>query len=74
VQLHDRTWTVSTTAGELEVQQGDVAAPDATIRTDPRTLNGLLSDPATLDAAIAAGTVHTEGDLAALRRLLAVAS
>lgn len=74
VQLHDRAWTISTAAGRLEIQPGDISAPDAAIRTDPRTLNALLHDPATLDAAIATGSVQADGDLAALRRLLQVAS
>lgn len=73
VELHDRTWTILTLGGQMEIESGDIAAPDATIRTDPMTLNALLSDPRSLDDAIARGTVHTEGDLAALRRLLRVA-
>lgn len=74
VQLHDRTWTISTVAGQLEIQPDDNGTPEAAIRTDPRTLNSLLSDPSALDGAVAAGTAHTEGDIDALRRLLQVAS
>jgi DNA-binding HxlR family transcriptional regulator len=74
VQLHDRVWTISTVDGQLEVLPTDPAAPDAAIRTDPSTLNALLSDPATLQDAIASGTVDADGDLPALRRLLHVAA
>jgi DNA-binding HxlR family transcriptional regulator len=73
VQLHDRAWTISTVAGQLEIRPEGSAAPDACIRTDPDTLNALLDDPSALDAAIATGSVHTDGDLDALRQLLRVA-
>jgi DNA-binding HxlR family transcriptional regulator len=73
VQLDDRVWTISTADGQLEVLSHDTAAADATLRTDPETLNSLLHDPAGLDAAIARGAVHTEGNLSALRRLIQVA-
>ncbi|HWD73931.1 MAG TPA: winged helix-turn-helix transcriptional regulator [Solirubrobacteraceae bacterium] len=74
VQLHDRVWTISTVDGQLEVLPTDPSAPDAAIRTDPSTLNALLSDPATFEDAIATGTVDAAGDLSALRRLLHVAA
>lgn len=62
VQLDDRVWTVRTEAGEVVVEPGEPAHPDGSIRTDPTTLNALLDDPATLRAAIAAGTVEVSGD------------
>jgi hypothetical protein len=49
---------------------GEPAAPDATLRTDPLTLNDVLADPPSLDAAVADGRVEASGDVAALRRLL----
>lgn len=69
--LDDRAWTVRATAGQVLVQAGEPPAPDATLRTSPRTLNDLLSEPAGLDAAMADGTAAVAGDLAAVRRLLA---
>ncbi len=46
-------------------------AADAGIRTDPVTLNALLLDPDGLDAALATGAAEIDGDVDALRRLLA---
>jgi DNA-binding HxlR family transcriptional regulator len=70
IQLDDRIWTVQTAAGHVDIQPGTPAEPDATLRTDPATLNALLSDPATFDTALAGGNIVTTGDQAALRRLL----
>lgn len=74
VQLDDRTWTVSSQDGRLEIKAGDTTAPAATLCTDSETLNTLLLNPSGLDAAIATGAVQVEGHLAALRRLLEIAS
>jgi DNA-binding HxlR family transcriptional regulator len=74
VQLGDRVWTISSPHGRLEIQPDDPAAPDAGIQTDPATLAALLLDPDGLDAAIASGSVHAEGNISALRRLIRVAS
>jgi DNA-binding HxlR family transcriptional regulator len=74
VQLDDRVWTISSPHGRLEIQPEDTAAPDASIQTDPGTLIALLLNPGGLDAAIAAGSVHAEGSLSALRRLIRVAA
>jgi DNA-binding HxlR family transcriptional regulator len=74
VQLDDRVWTISSPHGQLEIQPQEPAAPDASIRTDPGTLTALLLNPAGLDAAIANGSVHTEGKISALRRLIRVAA
>ena len=74
VQLDDRLWTVSSQNGQLEVKAEDTAAPAASLRTDPETLNALLLHPGGLDTAIATGSLHAEGDLGALRRLLHVAT
>lgn len=74
VQLDDRVWTVSSLHGQLEIEPQDAAVPQASLDTDPGTLNALLLDPGGLDAAIAAGSVRVEGDLVALRRLLEVAA
>jgi DNA-binding HxlR family transcriptional regulator len=70
VQLDNRVWTISSPDGQLEIEPHDTATPDASLHTDPDTLNALLHNPAGLDAAIAAGSVHTEGNLSALRHLL----
>jgi DNA-binding HxlR family transcriptional regulator len=74
VQLDDRVWTISSPEGRIEIQPQDASSPDASLNGNASTLNALLFDPAGLDAAIASGAVSADGDLDALRRLLAVAS
>ncbi|MGH2887167.1 MAG: winged helix-turn-helix transcriptional regulator [Solirubrobacteraceae bacterium] len=73
VQLGERVWTISSPEGQIEIEEKDMATPDASLDADPRTLNALLFAPAGLDAAIASGAVRAHGDLVALRRLLEVA-
>jgi DNA-binding HxlR family transcriptional regulator len=70
VELDDRVWTVRAEPGRLTVEPGEPGAPDATIRTDPPTLNALLEKPSDLDAAIEDGRMTVEGDRKAIRRLL----
>ncbi|GAB3160833.1 winged helix-turn-helix transcriptional regulator [Amycolatopsis sp. NPDC004378] len=70
LELDSRVWTVRTEPGRLTVEPGAPAAPDATVRTDPPTLNALLETPSDLDVAIGAELMTVEGDLAAVRRLL----
>ncbi|MEU0789188.1 winged helix-turn-helix transcriptional regulator [Amycolatopsis sp. NPDC005961] len=70
VELDARVWTVRTEPGRLTVEPGEPVAPDATIRTDPPTLNALLDRPQDLDAAIADGRMTVDGDRKAVRRLL----
>jgi DNA-binding HxlR family transcriptional regulator len=70
LQFDDRVWTVRAEAGRLDVQPGEPACPDASLRTDPATFNSLLDGSRELDAAVSDGTVTAAGDLSALRRLL----
>jgi DNA-binding HxlR family transcriptional regulator len=70
LELDDRVWTVHTAAGRVNVRSGEPAEADASLRTDPKTFNALLDQPAALDAALAEGTATAAGDLPALRRLL----
>jgi DNA-binding HxlR family transcriptional regulator len=71
LQLEDRVWTLTARRGVPEIEPGDVEAADAGIRTDPVTLNALLLDPDGLDAALATSAAEIDGDVDALRRLLA---
>jgi DNA-binding HxlR family transcriptional regulator len=70
LELDNRVWTIRAEAGRLHVQPGEPASPDASLRTDPATLNALLMASREFDAAISDGTVVTAGDLSALRRLV----
>ncbi|GAA3308235.1 hypothetical protein [Nonomuraea dietziae] len=45
------------------MRSGEPATADISLRTDPKTLGGLLADPASLDAALAEGNVALVGDL-----------
>lgn len=74
VELGDRTWTVTSTSGQVHVEGGEPATADARLRTDPATLNALLADPALLDTRLADGSIAIDGDVAAARRLLSAAS
>jgi hypothetical protein len=54
----------------VDVRPGEPDRPDAVLRTDPATLNGLLDGSRELGAAASDGSVVTAGDESALRRLL----
>jgi DNA-binding HxlR family transcriptional regulator len=70
LQLDDSVWTVRTATGQVHVQPGEPTKADASLHTDPKTLNALLTDPAALDPAVSDGSAVAAGDLPALRRLL----
>ncbi|GAA1028143.1 winged helix-turn-helix transcriptional regulator [Virgisporangium ochraceum] len=61
VELDDRVWTVSSRDGETVVTQGQPEHADGSVRTDPRTLNELIDDPAALPDLVAAGRAETHG-------------
>ena len=69
-ELGETVWTVRGSGGAVEVEPGEPAAPEATLRIDPSTLNDVLADPPSLDAAVADGRAEVGGDVRALRRLL----
>lgn len=70
LELDGSVWTLDVDAGTLRVRSGEPAKADISLRTDPKTLGGLLADPASLEAALAAGSVSFVGDSDALARLL----
>jgi DNA-binding HxlR family transcriptional regulator len=70
LELDGRVWTVHLDGDGVTLQPGEPTGADASLRTDPQTLNALLTDPAALDATLAAGDVGVAGDVASLRRLL----
>lgn len=70
LELDGRAWTLRLTSGRVQVQPGDTATADASLRADPKTLSALLTDPATLASAVADGSVAVVGDLSAISRLL----
>jgi ubiquinone biosynthesis protein UbiJ len=56
--------------GEIEVGRGSADRADATIATDPNTLNAVLWGGRPLADAQRAGHLSIEGDKAAVRRLV----
>jgi DNA-binding HxlR family transcriptional regulator len=70
LELDDGVWAVRTEAGRVDVQPGEPARPDASLRTDPATFNALLEGTADLDAAVSDGSAAAAGDLPVLRQLL----
>jgi hypothetical protein len=70
IDLADQVWTVHTVDARLRVEPGAPTTPDASLHTDPATLNELLADPGILTSVIAAGRASVTGDEKALLRLL----
>ena len=70
LELDGRVWTVRLASGRAQVQPGEPATADVSLRTEPKTLGGLLADPATLATGCADGSVAVVGDLSAIQRLL----
>lgn len=74
LELDDHVWTIRAASGQVDIQPGEPAEAAASLRTDPKTLNALLDDPAGLHAAVSDGSAVVAGDLSALRRLLETAA
>jgi DNA-binding HxlR family transcriptional regulator len=70
LELDGRVWTVHLASGRIQVQPGEPATADVSLRTDPKTLSVLLTDPAALATARADGSIAVVGDLSAVDRLL----
>jgi DNA-binding HxlR family transcriptional regulator len=70
LRLGEQDFRVAVAGGQLEVARGDVAAPVATIDTDPGTLASVLWHGRKLDEARRAGDLTATGDRRALARFL----
>lgn len=70
--LDGRPFAVRTERGRVSVAAGEPDAPDAVLATTPAVLNDLLADPASFDSALSDATITVDGDVAAVRSLLAV--
>jgi DNA-binding HxlR family transcriptional regulator len=70
LELDGWVWTVRTASGRVEVEPGEPATADVSLRAAARTFSALLADPATLATAVADGSVAVVGDLSAIERLL----
>jgi DNA-binding HxlR family transcriptional regulator len=70
LRLGEQDFRVAVADGRIAVTRGEVAAPDATIETDPGTLASVLWHGRKLDEARRAGELTTGGDRGALGRFL----
>lgn len=70
IELGERVWTVRADGSQVHVESGEPARADASVRTDPWTLNDILTDPAAFDVALADGRLTVSGKVWAFRRLV----
>jgi DNA-binding HxlR family transcriptional regulator/putative sterol carrier protein len=70
LRLGDDRFRVEVADGEIEVARGDADRPDATIDSDPDTLNAVLWGGTSLADAQRSGSMTIEGDKAAAERLV----
>jgi DNA-binding HxlR family transcriptional regulator len=70
IELDGQSWTALIHDGQLEIQVGETAKPDGSIRTDPKTFRELIGAPSQLQTAIRVGAVGVDGDQKVIRRLL----
>jgi DNA-binding HxlR family transcriptional regulator/putative sterol carrier protein len=70
LRLGDDLFRVSVAEGEIEVARGSADRPDATIDSDPDTLNAVLWGGRSLAEAKRSGSLRIEGDKAAAERFV----
>ena len=73
LEIDDQSFRAVVEDGELEVERGLAESPDATVRTDPRTLIDVLHGHRELTDVVAAGDLEIEGDEAIAARFLSLA-
>jgi DNA-binding HxlR family transcriptional regulator len=74
LRLEDRTWTICGAGNDVEIEPGETTGAQAELTTDPETLNRLVLDPGSLDSALGTGAASIDGELDALRDVLALAA
>ncbi len=74
LELDGRAWTARVKGGRVQVQPGEPARAQASLRTDPHTFSALLIDPGALETRSAAGDVAVVGDVELIRTLLKAVS
>jgi DNA-binding HxlR family transcriptional regulator/putative sterol carrier protein len=70
LRLGEDRFQIKVADDEIEIARGSADHADATIDTDPGTLNSVLWEGQSLTDAQRAGTMTIEGDKAAVRRLV----
>jgi DNA-binding HxlR family transcriptional regulator len=72
LRLGPERFRIAVAEGRLDAARGEAAEPDVALDTDPDTLAALLYAGASPEELAATGAVRATGDLAALRRFLAL--
>ena len=70
LRLADDRFRIEIADGRIQTERGDAAAPDATIDTDPETLEAVLFDGRELADAVRTGDMRIEGDRGLAERFL----
>jgi DNA-binding HxlR family transcriptional regulator len=70
LRLDDDRFRIVIADGRIETERGDAVAPDATIETDPETLEAVLFDGRALAEAVRSGDMRIEGDRGLAERFL----
>jgi len=70
LRLGEDRFAIDVTDGDIQIARGSADQADATIDTDPDTLNNILWEGRALADAQRAGTMTIEGDTAAVRRFV----
>jgi DNA-binding HxlR family transcriptional regulator/putative sterol carrier protein len=73
LRLGEDRFRVAVSGDTIEVARGDADRPDATIDAEPGGFYSVLAEGRSLSDAMRSGEVTVEGDLAAVKRLLAAA-
>jgi DNA-binding HxlR family transcriptional regulator len=68
--LNDLPFRVEVSNGRFDARRGEADGPDATIRTDPDTMTGLVFRGRSLTDALRAGDIEIEGNRQASTRLV----
>jgi DNA-binding HxlR family transcriptional regulator/putative sterol carrier protein len=72
LRLGEDRFRIEVANDQIEVARGDAPQPDATIDTDPDTLNAVLWEGRSLADAQRSGKMTLEGDKAAVKRFVAL--
>jgi DNA-binding HxlR family transcriptional regulator len=70
LRLGDAPFRIQVSDGRFEASHGEPESPDATIRSDPSTIAGIVFGGKPLGKALEAGDVEIEGSRQAVRALL----
>jgi DNA-binding HxlR family transcriptional regulator len=70
IELEGQTWTAFIHDVRLDIEVGESAKADGSIRTDPKTFRDLIGAPSRLRNAVHIGAAGIDGDQTVIRRML----